>query len=285
MPRPGPTFEHRPSRPLRGQVLLDDETRRRIGRARIRRLGIVCAFVGLIGATVAVYFSPIVRVHDVKVEGASEATTAEIEGIVDLDGESMLTVSFSEAHRQIAGIPSVKAVRFEREWPQTVKVVVTERAPWGVWMLGETPYVIDDEGVVLSGVAAPDGAPVIRVPASDGILGAGDRVDYDAVALTREMLINVPAKLGLNIAIIEWTSASGLKLTTDAGYRVIIGDSENWDYKLAVWQELEEQIGREEMNGQILDLRFGDRPAIAAIATPTPVPTNAPSATPSEVSQ
>jgi hypothetical protein len=33
------------------------------------------------------------------------------------------------------------------------------------------------------------------------------------------------------------------------------------DYKLAVWQAVEEDIGREDMAGHVLDLRFRDRPA------------------------
>jgi hypothetical protein len=52
-----------------------------------------------------------------------------------------------------------------------------------------------------------------------------------------------------------------LALTTDAGYRVVVGDSQNFDYKLAVWQAIEERLGRAAMVGHVLDLRFGDRPS------------------------
>lgn len=279
MPKPGPTFEHKPTRPLRGEVLMDAATKRRVRRSYLRRLSAACAVIAIVGAAVAVYLSPIVRVHDVKIEGASAVTAQQIEGMIDVDGESMLTVSFAETQARIAAIPLVKSVRIERGWPQTVKVIVAERPPWGVWMLGETPYVIDDEGVVLNGVSPPETGPVIRTPASDGLLTAGDRVDHDAIALTREMLIHVPATFGLGLPTIEWSAAQGLKLTTDAGYRVVIGDSENWDYKLAVWQEIEEQAGRESLAGRVLDLRFGDRPVLASLNTPTPAP-NAPSPTP-----
>jgi hypothetical protein len=42
---------------------------------------------------------------------------------------------------------------------------------------------------------------------------------------------------------------------------VVIGDSQNMDYKLAVWQQIEKELGRETMGGHVLDLRFGDRPS------------------------
>ena len=34
---------------------------------------------------------------------------------------------------------------------------------------------------------------------------------------------------------LEYTPQQGLAITTDAGYRVVVGDSQNFDYKLAVW--------------------------------------------------
>jgi hypothetical protein len=56
--------------------------------------------------------------------------------------------------------------------------------------------------------------------------------------------------------------ASGLTVQTDAGHRVVIGDSENVEYKLAVWGQIEAELGREAMGGHVLDLRFGDRPSL-----------------------
>ena len=281
----GPVFDHRPLRPIRGEVLLDDATKRRIGRRRLRRVGAGCAVIAIVGAMVAVYVSPIVRVSDVKVEGASEATAAQLDGLIDLDGESMFTVDFDETRAQMAAIPMIKSVEFKREWPQTVKIIVTERTAWGVWMLGDTPYVIDEDGVVLGGVSPPENSVVIYAPASDGLLTAGNRVGGDAGALVRAMIERVPIVAQVGLTTFEWSNASGLTLTTDAGYRVVIGESENWEYKLAVWQQIQEQVGRDAMAGQVLDLRFGDRPALRSLTTPAPAPSSAPSPTPSEVTE
>ena len=70
-----------------------------------------------------------------------------------------------------------------------------------------------------------------------------------------------PRLLALNIATFEWSGKSGLTITTDSGYRVVLGDSQDMDYKLAVWREIEAQLGRASMTGHVLDLRFGDRPS------------------------
>lgn len=263
--RPGPTFgARRPGQAVRafkGEVLIDDETRRRIQRGRSRRLMSGLAVLAVIAASVGLYFSPLLRVHNVEVTGTLALDPAQVAGLTEADGESMLTGDFEGARQRIAALPLVKSVEIERHWPQTVRVVVTERAPWAVWVSGGQAYVIDDEGVVLPNVTAPEGAPAINVLDGTATWAAGDRVDGDAVQLTRALLEQVPGRLALNVAGIEWTNASGLTLTTDAGYRVVIGDSENMEYKLAVWQQIEAELGRESMNGHVLDLRFGDRPS------------------------
>jgi cell division protein FtsQ len=264
--RNGPTFKHqgrsRRKPAIRGELLLDDATKRRLARRRMRRLSFACALVCAFGAAIGLYFSPLLRVEKVEVTGASAVSAEEIGRIANLDGESMLSVSFSEAEREIERLPLVRDATIERRWPNALRISISERAPWGVWQIAETPYVIDQEGVVLSGVDPPAGAPTVRAVASGGSLAAGDRVDPDAVGLVRALMEQVAGRLGLSIAGIEWTNASGLTLATDAGYRVVIGDSENVEYKLAVWSQVEAEMGREAMNGRVLDLRFGDRPAL-----------------------
>jgi hypothetical protein len=60
----------------------------------------------------------------------------------------------------------------------------------------------------------------------------------------------------------EWSTVSGMTIATDAGYRVVVGDEDDLNYKLSVWAEIDSTIGRQEMSGHVLDLRFGDRPSL-----------------------
>ena len=249
-------------RPIKGEVLVDRATRRRINRARLRRTLAALGVITVAAALIGLFFSPLLRVQHVEVTGTAAVSADEISDIVGADGHSMLTLDFSEAETRIGEIPQIQSVQIERAWPQTVKVTVVERAPWGAWAIGDASYVIDSEGIVLAGVAAPEGSPLIRATDSTGILAAGDKVDAGAVALTRALLEQVPARLQLGVASLEWSNASGLAVTTDAGYRVVIGGHEDMDYKFAVWQQIEASVGRESMNGHVLDLRFGDRPAL-----------------------
>jgi len=261
--RTGPVFDPRVRRrAIQGDILLDDVARKRLARSRMRRALAVAALIGALAAVVAVYFSPLLRVQNVNVVGTVAIPPDEIAAMVDVDGESMIAVDFGEAREQIEANPLVKGLGFEKHWPQTIEVTVVERVTWGSWIVGETTYAIDDEGVVLPFAAPAAPAPAIRATNSTAILSAGDHTDADAVLLARTLTEQVPARLGLNLTALEWQNASGLTLTNDAGYRVVIGDSENIDYKLAVWAQIEAEVGRENMAGRTLDLRFGDRPVL-----------------------
>lgn len=259
-PARGPTFTTARRRAIRGEIVLDEATARRLRRIRLRRALAAAAGLALIAGLIALYLSPVLRVHNVQVAGASQVDADRVRELASLDGDSMLHLDFAGAERQIAYLPLVSEVRIERHWPGTVRIVVTERQPWGYWQAGDARYVIDAEGVVLSDVPPAEGAPVIA-DSNPIRLVPGDRVDLDAVRLAGTLVERVPATLALNIASFEYSVAQGLALVTDAGYRVVVGDSQDVDYKLAVWKAVEEEMGRDSMPGHVLDLRFRDRPS------------------------
>ena len=92
-------------------------------------------------------------------------------------------------------------------------------------------------------------------------LVAGDHVDADAVSLAQKLLQQVPQSVAQNIAGFEYSLDKGLTVLTEAGYRVVMGDSQNMAYKLAVWKGVEGKLGQETMSGHVLDVRFEQRPS------------------------
>jgi cell division protein FtsQ len=249
-------------RPLKGHVLPDERTERIRRRIRWRRILIVLGLVAAVAGTIALYRSPLLRVQEIQVVGTDNVSPEEIADLAGLERASMFNAPLGEAEARIVALPMVKAVKAKLDWPNKVRIEVVERTPWGVWDLAGTSYVIDDEGVVLANVEPPEGSPVIHDTGAPALLGPGDRVDVDAVALARALLQSVPEQFDLNLVRLEYAPENGLSLVTDASYRVVIGDSQNVNYKLAVWQKVEEEIGRGAMAGHVLDLRFGDHPAL-----------------------
>ncbi len=259
----GSSVRSRGQRPVQGYVLMDDRLERRLHRLRWRRVVISLAIIGAVAGLVATYFSPLLRVQEIQIAGTDRVDAALAAQLADLGGQSMFRLDLKETEARIEALPLVKSAAAQRSWPNTVRIQISERLPWGYWRSGGTTYVIDAEGVVLphqTALLPAEGAPVINDLSDAGLLQPGDRVDEDAVALVRATLERAPAALG--IGTLEYTPQIGLSLTTESGYRVILGDSRNVDYKLAVWQAMEQELGREAMVGRTLDLRFQDRPSL-----------------------
>lgn len=256
----GPTFTTARRRAIHGEIVLDEATARRLHRIRLRRALATVAGLALIATAISLYLSPALRVHNIEVVGATQVDPGKVRELASLEGDSMLHLDIAGAEQQIGYLPLVSGIRIERRWPATVRIVVSERQPWGYWQAGDVRYVIDAEGVVLADVPPAEGAPII-IDGNPVRLVPGDRVDLDAVQLAHTLILRVPGSLGLNIASFEYSVAQGLALVTDAGYRVVLGDSQNVDYKLAAWKAVEDQMGRDSMPGHVLDLRFRDRPS------------------------
>ncbi len=248
-------------RALKGYVLPDEKAERRHRRLRWRRTLIVLALLAAVAGAVVLYRSPLLRAQEVQVVNATSTSPERIAELADLEGASMFNTPLDEAEARIVALPLVKGAHAQHRWPNKVRIEVIERTPWGYWNLAGTSYVIDSEGVILPNVKPPKDAPVIHDVGDPANLSPGDRVDTDAVRLAQSLLESVPEQLSLTITQLEYTPENGLSLVTDAKYRVVIGDSQNVDYKLAVWKTVEEDIGRGAMAGHVLDLRFRDRPS------------------------
>ncbi len=257
---PGQTGAKLRRKAIKAHVLLDERAARRLRRLRWKRVGWALVLMAAIAGVVLLYRSPLLRVQDVQVTGTVNMDAAAVAGLAGLEGQSLLRVDLDKAQSRIQSQPLVKSVTVTKHWPQTVRIEVTERTPWGFWRTGDKDYPVDMDGYVLPDVPMPEGSPVILAQTSQP-LQPGDRVDPAALALAQSMMGRVPEALGLQVRSVESTAEKGLALVTDAGYRVVLGDGQNIDYKLAVWKVIEEDLGREAMAGHVLDLRFGDHPS------------------------
>lgn len=259
--RPGPSFRAGRQRPIKGQIVLDEKTARRLRRLRWHRIGIGIGVLAVIAGMFGIYQSPLLRVQNVEVVGVTTVNADEVTSLAALEGDSMFRPDAGAAEERIRYLPMVESVKLTRHWPQTIRIDITERVAWGYWQVGEDHYAIDTQGIVLPTVLPEEGAPTINDLSNPVRLVPGDHVDLDAVRLTQSLVQRVPQALSHNVTSVDYSPDRGLALTTDAGYRVVVGDSQNTDYKLAVWQAIEGRLGREAMVGHVLDLRFEDRPS------------------------
>jgi cell division protein FtsQ len=201
-------------------------------------------------------------VQTTEVIAPAQFDPSQLAELAHLKGESMFTAPIAEVDARLEAIPEVRDVTVERVWPQTVRITVEERVPWGYWQVGDITYVVDLEGVIISIGTNIGAAPAISQPDGNPNLNPGASVDADAIAAAVSLIETVPDGFDSSIIYFEHNRAEGLSIVMDVGYRVVIGDSHDLDYKLSVWQAIEEELGQERLQGQTLDLRFGDKPSL-----------------------
>ena len=245
------TLEPAARRPMRGPA--------KGGLRRVRRLVFLALLVAMAVGGWWLIQSPLLRIQEVTVEGTRLLDPEEMAAAANLSGASILFPDTGGARQRIESEPMVKSVTFERAWPRGMRIIVQERRPWGFWEAQNRRYVIDEDGVVLERVLPDEGAPVIRQLDGTPNLEAGDRVDPDAVALTRQLVEAAPQSLGLAVAAVEYRDQDGLTAVFQGGLRVTLGDGRDFDYKMAALKALLAETQQQGVEVRTVDLRFGGR--------------------------
>jgi cell division protein FtsQ len=81
--------------------------------------------LGAVGAYALARETPMFALRQVKVEGASPAVAAHVRAaLAPLEGKSLLALNSAEVERRLATLPDVAAAGYDRDFPNTLRVVV-----------------------------------------------------------------------------------------------------------------------------------------------------------------
>ena len=140
------------------------DVKRQEGRRRLRFLALSLAVAGAAGGAVGATRSPLLDVDRVTVRGATRTPAPAVAAATGLDRRpSMVDVDTGRVARRSEELPWVLRARARRDWPGTVVIEVTERAPAAVVQGAAGGWaVVDGSGRVLEVTATrPAGAPTI----------------------------------------------------------------------------------------------------------------------------
>ena len=236
------------------------KTTRRLNPGILRWFLLVVPIVFVAVGTYVVINSPLLRVQEIEVTGAQTLDVAELGVITGLKDQSMLMLDVDQAYKNILALPQVRSVSLEREWPNSVSLQITEREPAALWTVGGRDYAVAEDGTVLAGGAPSGPAPHVFEPESNRVMGLGDRVHPDAIALAMRVFKESPRFIGQGVQQLEYRPDVGVTAVFQNGMRVTFGDERAYEYKVAVLSSLLDQIAAAKQRApRNVDLRFGER--------------------------
>jgi cell division septal protein FtsQ len=178
-------------------------------------------------------------------------------------GHNIFLVNTARVAREVATVPSVLSVRVVPRAPNVVEIELAERVPIATWATAAGTFLVDDQGVVLGATGGEEatGGPGFAVRDTTGRpIQPGDVVDRRSLLAARELARALPAA-GAQASQVEY-SPQGLVLVTDSGWRVIIGDTDGLNAKLANFAGIVELARAQNVKVAVVDLRPRDRPFI-----------------------
>lgn len=207
----------------------EDRTRRRFARRQWRRRWLAWRYVVVLVAVVlvaglgiwAAYFSSWLSVKGVDITGVSGSTMltkSQVRRAAAVPaGGPLLRADLDAVRRRVAALAPVRSVDVTREWPDKVRVAVTERVPVAVIEIGGQLHALDADGVVFGGYrSAPAGLPKVSTPAG---------TDAAALRQAAEVVTAMPRDLADRVDHVEVKSVDEISLALTAGQTVQWGSA------------------------------------------------------------
>ena len=211
-------------------------------RGRLRR-GAVTALVlaPVLALGWLVTASPLLEVDHVSVSGEAGVPDEQVRAAVGVPlGASLVRLDVDAVRSRVAALPAVADVGVVRDWPGTLRVVVTQRTPAAVRGVAEDRWLlVDAGGVPYAEVPAPPaGTPRLSVE------DPGPAPDHPPTAAALEVLGGLPRALREQVAVVGATSPSSVRLELVDGRTVVWGGTGQAARKVAAVQALLRRPGR-----------------------------------------
>ncbi|MET8799827.1 FtsQ-type POTRA domain-containing protein [Nocardia sp. NPDC004568] len=207
-----------------------------MGGLRRFRLWALPALALVITLAALAWFSPLLSVREVRIEGAGEIPEEQIRELLQVPQTgSILRIDTAAMAARVATIPKVRSARVQRMLPSTVRVRIEPRTPVLYYDSPEGAHLLDADGIEYAIEPAPIGVPQLVTARP----GSTDELTRAAVAVARVL----PPALEVQVKTVRAMGASDISLTLRDGRTVLWGSSEDGERKSAVVVPLLTQPG------------------------------------------
>lgn len=217
----------------------DVRTRRRFARRQWARrwlnwkpvLAVVLALLLLVGGLWLVYFSSFLSVQGVDVRGTHLLSEAQVRQAAAVpEGDALARVDLDRIRTRVEALAAVRSADVSREWPDRVRIDVSERVPVAVVEIAGQLRGMDEDGVVFRDYAqAPPDLPRVQTGSDTG---------SDALREAALVVGALPTDLAAKVDHVEVATVDEITLALRDGRTVRWGSSADSDLKAEVLAEL-----------------------------------------------
>jgi cell division protein FtsQ len=205
-------------------------------------------------------------VRTIEVTGANGIVQRQVEhALAGREGKSLVGLDLGAARIDVAALPTVAAVEFDRAYPHTLRVTVVPERPVAVVRQGADAFVVSERGRVIAHVERTAQPTLARIWVSKEVrLEPGEHVEGDVKTAVRAVAplagVDFPSR------VVSVTTTDGLTLRLRSGLELRLGDTSDVDLKLAVAGRVLRLLPA---GAGYLDVSVPDRP-VAGTATLDP---------------
>jgi cell division protein FtsQ len=227
-----------------------------------RALVAVGAVVGLLGLLYLIAReTPLFALRTVEVTGAPPAVRDTVrQAAAAWEGESLVALDGDELERRLEALPTVRSLRYDRAFPNTLEIAVVPERPTAVVRQGRRAWVVSERGRIIEAVD-PDGRkrlPRIRMAA--GALQAGAFVADERARLAVTAATHLPRRFPVRVRAIR-ARDDGVTLVLASDTEVRLGRPTELPLKIAVAARVLRSLPESERLGlAYLDVTVPERP-------------------------
>lgn len=204
-----------------------------------RRLLVVLSLAAVLGgAAWLVFFSQVLAVKGVEVEGLDVLGPAEVRRVAAVPvGEPLARVPVEAIEARVQSLAPVASVDVSRSWPDRVRISVVEREAVAVVERDGGLSGVDRDGVLFRTYASrPAGLPVVRISAA---------TPTEALVEAARVIAVMPDDLAGRVAHLEVETVDSIRLQMRNGTTVSWGSAQDSRNKAEVLEVLLRQKASE----------------------------------------
>jgi cell division protein FtsQ len=197
-------------------------------------VGLVAVLAAVAGLVWLVFFSSVLAVKGVQVEGTGVLDPREVRASAEVPtGAPLATVDLEAVAARVQGLAPVLDVDVSRSWPDRIRIDVTERVAVAVVDAGGVFRGVDELGVLFREYPSrPPSLPLVRIAAT---------TRSDALAEAARVVEMLPGDLAGRVEFLTVSTVDTISLRLRSGQTVNWGSADDSAQKAEVLAVLMEQ--------------------------------------------